>query len=43
MMTLLLENGALADICEVASEKSPMVIAKEVGHQSIIEKLSCYL
>jgi uncharacterized protein len=43
MMTLLLENGALADVCEVASEKSPMDIAKEIGNQAIIEKLSCYL
>ncbi len=43
MMTLLLENGALADTCEVASEKSPMTIAKELGNQEVIEKLSCYL
>lgn len=43
MMTLLLENGALADVCEVASEKSPIDIAKVLANQVIIEKLNSYL
>lgn len=43
MLTLLLDNGALPDVCEVASEKSPMSIAKEIGNEAIIHKLEEYL
>lgn len=43
MLTLLLENSASPDICEVASSKSPMSIATEVGYQPVIQKLGDYL
>ena len=43
MVTLLLENGALPDISEADSEKSPMTIAKEIANREIVYKLNEYL
>ncbi len=43
MMKLLLENGALPDLEEVFSNKSPLNIAKELKNRNAIEILNKYL
>lgn len=43
MMKFLLENGALPDIYEAESYKSPMAIAKELRNHEAVELLNQYL
>lgn len=43
MMVFLLENGALPDLKEVFSNKSPMVIAKELKNKEAVNILNKYL
>ena len=43
MMKFLLENGALPDIYEAESYKSPMMIAKELRNNEAVELLNQYL
>lgn len=43
MMKFLLENGALPHIKEAESNKSPMVIAKELRSQYAVDLLNEYL
>ncbi len=43
MLAYLLENGALPDINEVESNKSPLTIAKEIGNKEAIQLLNTYL
>lgn len=43
MMKFLLENGALPDIYEAESYKSPMAIAKELKNKEAVELLNKYL
>jgi uncharacterized protein len=43
MMIFLLENGALPNLKEVFSNKSPMTIAKELKNKQAVEILNKYL
>ncbi len=43
MMEFLLRNGALPDIKEAESYKSPMAIAKELRNREAVELLNQYL
>ena len=43
MMIYLLENGALPDIKEAFSNKSPMTIAKELKNKEAVKVLNQYL
>jgi ankyrin repeat protein len=43
MMAYLLENGALPDLKEVFSNKSPMTIAKELKNKEAVNILNKYL
>ncbi|TAF92355.1 MAG: ankyrin repeat domain-containing protein [Cytophagia bacterium] len=43
MMVFLLENGAIPDLNEVWSNKSPMAIAKELKNRQAVEILNKYL
>lgn len=43
IMEFLLQNGALADLKEVFTDKSPMAVAKENKNKAAVEILNRYL